>query len=287
MTTCRERTPAFRHRAIPVLAVVIFIFAQVVPPGARAQSDPGATLIAAYCRSLALGNARPKALQSVCQFSLSVQPKLPNYICDEKLQRWSPDPGRLPEMVEAEVAFVDGRESYSNVRINGKSSPTMSSPGNVGISSAGEFGTQLRNLFAPENKAKFKFRKEVNLNAKPALLFAFEIMEGENRSFKVWTIDGTTTRPGYNGSMWVDKSTLRPLRMEMASRPLRSQTGVFHHVSFDTDYREVDLADGSTFLLPHKANVNACLSASMCFRNKLEFSNWRKFAAKSKIIVPE
>lgn len=250
--------------------------------------DPTPAEIAEYCQALAAQTARPQALKSVCEFSLTVQQKLPNYICEEKLKRTAPMTNlarpMLPENIEAQVAFEDGRESYSNIRINGKPSATMDSE-LPSISSAGEFGTQLYSLFSPENKAKFKFKKELVLNSRPALLFEFDIDEDDNHSFKIWDIDGSKTHPGYSGSMWLDKGTLRPMRLLMTSKRTRFRAP-FQDVKFETYYSDVPLADDSTFLLPVKSSVNAC-NPSLCFLNELEFTNCHKFGAKTQILPAE
>jgi hypothetical protein len=149
-----------------------------------------------------------------------------------------------------------------------------------GMGTTGQFGNQLQSLFAPENKARFKFKKEVTLKSRPALLFYFEIRSGNNQSFKVWKIEGRTDRPGYKGSLWVDKSSLRPIRLDMISTELQSQTSL--EVSITTDYGEIPLADGSTFLLPLKSRVVA-----LPFRNDIEFKNCHKFGVKTQILTVE
>jgi hypothetical protein len=55
-------------------------------------------------------------------------------------------------------------------------------------------------------------------------------------------------------------------------------------VETSTDYDFVRLAVGKEFLLPVEAEVLSCeRGTSSCTRNKIEFRNYRKFAADSEV----
>lgn len=285
------------------------LHAQVTPVE---DSDPTP---AQHCANLATGNEHAHALKTVCVFALSFQQKLPNYICDERIKRWdtaadfrNPDNSRmrvnasqatstdfdrrpelrLNEVIDTQVTVEDGKDSYSNTRVNGKPSDKML-PQMPGMLSAGEFGMQLQHLFEPENNARFEFKKEVKVNSRPTLLFEFKIREGDNKSFNVWDVNSIRWEPGYSGSMWVDAKTLQPVRLDIKSTRMPFKT-VIQNVEASTEYGDIALADGTTFLLPIKSTAVACGAKrwdEICFRNELVFTNCHKFRAEAQILSTE
>lgn len=185
-----------------ITSLILLLIALSTPLHAQAPSASGSGLsVAEYCQKLANGNERADALERTCEFSLSLQKKLPNYICDENITRWADSRReRRIDVIDAQVTVEAGKDSYSNIRINGKPTdkPLERMPGML---SAGEFGMQWPSLFAPENEANFTFKKEVKLNFRPTFLFSFEVREGENKSFNVWDLYGREWNPGYKGSV--------------------------------------------------------------------------------------
>jgi hypothetical protein len=249
---------------------------------------------------MASGHEQGEALKNACQYALTVQRALPNYICDETVRRYIGASQSL-DVIEAQVTVIDGADSYSEIRVNG--TPTdIKLLKLTGMWSSGEFGKLVPMLFAPDNRASFVFRKEEKLNSRPALLFSFAIRESENRSFFVWDMGGTIRKPGYAGSLWVDKETHRTIRLQAKSTWVRVQVGTGasarDYVELDTEYRDIPLADGTSFLLPAHSHLTSCreeyryLNTSRqlnttCNHNELEYTSCHKFRAKTKIVGVE
>lgn len=269
----------------------------------RAQNTPDPNSdearVAEYCQALANGHEQAEVLKKACQYALTVQKALPNYICDEKVRRFD-KANRLQDVIDAEVTVMNGRDTYSNIRVDGRHAEIRISQ-LPGIWSSGEFGMLMPLLFAAENKATFKFKKKVQLESRPALLFSFKVLESENRSFFIWNENGIQFTPGYSGSVWLDMETGRAIRVHMLSTRVKSTRT--QYVSISTEYGEAPLKNGLTFLLPHRSSLNACndnvfgsISSTAvnklggqlpCARNELEFTNCRKFRAEAKIAEVE
>lgn len=263
-------------RWVGILVVLTVVLPQLA--GAQAQGTTAANGVSAaqYCQALANGNPQAQALKSVCEFALNLPQRAANYTCDVKLKRSGPigsGGGNLTEYIDARVALKDGGESYSDLRFNGVATDRINSD-MPSIQSAGELNTQIYHLFLPDNKAKFKFNKEVTLNKTPALQFSFEMEEGDNQSFKVWNLDGQKTRPGYKGTLWLDKSSLRPVRLHMVSKPLRFRAP-FDDVRYETDYSEVAAGDPLPVLVPAKSTANAC-ATTFCLHSDMQMVNCQK-----------
>lgn len=268
--------------AIAALSLALLsLHAQTTP-----DSLPKATAVSEYCQSLAAGNKHAEALENTCQFALTVQKVLPNYICQEKIKRSIN--GKSVDLTELQVTSANGEDAYSNIRVDGK--PVKADLFQLpGLWSSGEFGMLLYALFLPENKASFKFIKEERLHYRPALLFTFEIREADNRSFYVWNFYGKKWTPGYSGSLWVDKTSRRPAQIELSSTRVPASNYV-QQLFAKTEYGEIALADDSVFLLPLRSNLKACRNmpwGQSCFRHAVEFTNCHKFGAETKILSVE
>jgi hypothetical protein len=64
------------------------------------------------------------------------------------------------------------------------------------------------------------------------------------------------------------------------------------YAGVDTEYGDVPLMDGTTFLLPLRSSLKSCTDDNRglrvtCARNNLEYTNCHKFRAKTKILTGE
>ncbi len=275
--------------ALVVVAVAVFVPAMAQQPK---PVSPDATTVSEYCQTVASGTKQADALKSACEFALTVQQKFPNYICDLKVTRRDGS-GFLLETTNLQVRVENEKDSYSNVRRDVTSfGDSVETPP---IWSSGEFGMLLTALFVPENKASFKFTKEERLKSGPALAFSFQISDKDNKSFYVWNLNGEKRTPGYSGSIWLDKASYRPVQVQMSSTRVPSK--VIQKMEAKTEYGEIPLADGTVFLLPLRAKVQALafvktgrkglIEREDWISNDLEFSNCHKFRATTKIVSPE
>jgi hypothetical protein len=243
---------------------------------------------------MASGHKQTEALKNACQYALTVQKALPNYICDETVRRFN-QLDWLMDTIETQVTVIEGKDSYSNIRINGNPAQIATSQ-LPGVWSSGEFGMLVPLLFAPDNRATLTFKREERLKSRPALLFDFDIRKPDNRSFFVWNLGGKMLMPGYRGSLWVDKETSRPVRIRAKSTPVEIRevwgSDTREVAEIDTEYDDVPLADGTSFLLPARSRLKSCRHGitnvgTTCNRNELKYTNCHKFRAKAKIVGVE
>lgn len=94
----------------------------------------------------------------------------------------------------------------------------------------------------------------------------------------------------------MDKETHRPIRLKAKSTRVRVQTetgaDARDYVEIDTTYRDIPLANGTSFLLPARSSLMSCREEvrglnTTCNRNILEYTNCHKFRAKAKIVGVE
>ncbi|MGJ5818522.1 hypothetical protein [Paludibaculum fermentans] len=211
---------------------------------------------------------------------------LPNFICDQLTNRYrsktlKPD-WKYQDRVQVELVYVNNREDYRNIRINGKA-VKKGSPEDSGTWSSGEFGTILIDVFHPNTKAVFKVRGSSMAAGVDAKVYDYSVLQ-ENSHWQVRF--GRTVKPAYKGAVWIDPKTARVLRIEMNTRRLPSDYEI-DTVETVVDYGWVNIS-GQRFLLPVKSENLACFRGGFdCVRNEIEFRNYRKFAVESQIITTD
>jgi hypothetical protein len=262
------------------------------PPPVQADGNaPSPQWFDQHCRSLPVGNASPTLLTEVCQFALSVERQFPNFICDQTTDQYEPfvlpsggHAMRHGSVITSTVTYVDGRESYSNVKVDGKH--TGAGPLDVGgMRSQGEFATALRNLFDPGSKTHFSLVRETTFHSQPAMVFDFTV-ELENSHWVVHA-GANVAIPAYHGQLWVTTMPSHIIRLDQDA--IFERNFPYSTLSLVIDYAEVKLGDRGPFTLPVRSKITACRdrSAEDCLRNDIRFGNYRKFTAKAKVLPAE
>lgn len=208
---------------------------------------------------------------------------LPDFICDQRMSRFESDDlgkkWRKEDVVEAELLYLNGEESYRDIRIEGKGAVSEMSQLS-GAWSTGEYGTTLRNLFSIGTEAEFEFREESTEQGRAAYIYDYHVRKERSR----WRIgaDGREITAEYRGAVWIEQETGRALRLESRAVnlpwdfPIRS-------IEQTVDYGTVKIAD-EEYLLPVASESLGCRRLSRsCSNNRLEFLNYRKFTASSSI----
>lgn len=208
---------------------------------------------------------------------------LPNYICTQVTTRYQSET-KTPnwqalDNISAELVYENGKESYRNLQINGKS--TKKSPEETGAWSYGEFGTILADLFSPATAADFHFVRDTTVNRLKSSNYDFNV----DRPHSHWKIAvlGQFLLPAYQGSVTIEKATGHVLRIEMQAKEIPKQFPE-DVVETTVDYDYVSLGTGDKYLLPVHAELLSCERGSYrCQRNTIDFRNYHKFTGESTI----
>jgi hypothetical protein len=187
------------------------------------------------------------------------------------------------DVVSAEVVYENGKESYRNIKINNKliNKPMDQIPGS---SSRGEFGSTLRDLFSPATAADFRYRRDSIAAGLPSAVYDFSV-ERKNSHWET-RIGGQSIFPAYKGSVWIDKKSMRVLRIEMQARSIPEEFPL-NTVEWVVDYEFVRIGTAQ-FLLPvHAENLSCWRGSFTCARNTIDFRNYRKFTSESQIMTTD
>jgi hypothetical protein len=242
------------------------------PPTAPAPADSKRTRSPSPSESLI-----ERAREAAFEFSEN----LPNFICQEMMARYR-QRGREEsplDVVSAEIIYDHGKEGYRNVKIDDR--PTDTSLEEIsGSWSTGEFASTLLSLFSTDTNAQFRSGGASSISGLRAQVYDFEVAKANSR----WTVrfDSQTLVPAYKGSVWVDPSTARVLRIEMQARNIPSDFPM-DTIESAVDYSYVSIG-GTSFLLPvHAESLGCPRGAGDCSHNIIDFRNYHEFKVDVKI----
>lgn len=250
----------------------------VVDSEGRVEREAGGKIIPPAVGDPVIGKAQEVAFEFI--------EKLPNFICDQITMRsisktLKPD-WKLQDRIQVELIYVNGKEDYKNIRINGKALK-KGSPEDTGTWSTGEFGTVLADLYSTNTDAQFTFKKVSDISGVQARLYDFRVKKENSH----WDIRiGRSVKPAFRGSVWIDPATGHTLRIEMNTKSLPTDYEV-DTVETTIDYSWV-LISGKKYLLPTKSENLACFRGTFnCTLNEIDFRNYRKFSVESQILQVE
>jgi len=273
--------------AIPVLTLLLAVCA------ARAASRP-------------LNPDQAKILESVRASALQYTQKLPDFMCTQITHRDvsnlgnfagnltgisgtgaramgvagemppTPSPG---DVIEERLTFIDQRENYTVVSINGRKVSGVDPLQFQGAISTGEFGTDLHNIFDPRSGTTFAWERSGLLHGRQVDIFSFSVPAPRG----AMVVDRDTGRQvvaGYAGRAFVDAVTFQVLRIEYRLElsldfPIRNAVTTI-------EYKPTAIA-GRQYMLPFRSEVRM-QSQTRQFINTIKFRGYHKFVVQSTVL---
>jgi hypothetical protein len=220
--------------------------------------------------------------------AFSFSETLPNYVVKQFTTRYRSDSasrGRTAwqalDIITTDVVYVDGKENYQNIMVNGKPTRDASRPGSW---SEGEFASSLQALLSPASATEFRNKRSVTIVNRAAYKYDYTI----EQPYSAWRIqtEGQTYQPSYTGAIWIDRETLRVLRIEMAARNMPRAFPIDAAES-SIDYDFVLIGDQKYLLPVHSESLGCWRGTAQCWRNVIDFRNYRKYTADTSITFGE
>jgi hypothetical protein len=209
---------------------------------------------------------------------------LPNYVCQEMMARYQsstrPANWQAVDVVSVALVYQDGKEDYRDITINGR--PFRKGMEQMdGAWSTGEFGTMLIDLLSPATAAQFHYRRDERTGGIPTKVYDYTVQR-QNSHWQI-TMGSQTYSPGYKGSLWIDPSNGRVMRIEMQAYGF-PQDFPTDDVESAMDYQYTRLGDAKQYLLPVHAETLSCQRGSdFCSHNVIDFRNYHKYSGESNI----
>ena len=229
-----------------------------------------------------------KIIDAARAYALSYTKQLPNFLCAQVTRRyWDPTSsgswGQLDTITD-KLSYFDQQEHYETISVSGRGNDDLPLSKLGGVTSSGEFGSQMKEIFDPGSHADFSWDHWGKLRAKLQFVFAYRVPQ-QYSHYRMTYNNSMEIVPGYQGLIYIDKETglisrltLEPVNIPSTFPVLSAKT------TLDYDYAEIG---DSVFLLPLRAEListqNTPQYAKLSTRNDIEFRLYRKFGAEAKI----
>jgi len=209
------------------------------PPVVRAQAPPPDSM------------EQADVIAAMREYALSYTAKLPNFLCVQITRRHydAKDPRYRSggDTIQEQINFYEHKENYKVQMHNGASVHNISHDQLGGVTSSGEWGSMLHNIFTPENGAQFDWDHWGTLRGKPMYVFAYRIEKDRGYSM----LDRETHREytsAYTGLVYADKESREIQRITLKTVEIPSDFTV-KDVALTLDYKATDIS-GHVYTLP-------------------------------------
>lgn len=210
---------------------------------------------------------------------------LPDIVCLQTTERFTLDRRQLwqrEEFSQAELTIEQGEERYQLLSVNGKP-PRDAKPAAAHLQgSSGEFLSAVRRLFDSASKAEFRQRGTREERGRKQCRYDFRILQA-NSQWYVGPDPGY--RPAYSGTIRIDADDGSLSRIDMKANAFPARLAI-RLATIQTEFESVAL-DGVPHLMPSRSEVVVFASWGYAERRLIKYSNYRRFAARSRLIPGE
>jgi len=210
---------------------------------------------------------------------------LPNFICVQVTRR-DVDRGGTGkswyhvDTITSKLSYNGHQEDYEVIMKNDQPVTNVKLEQLGGTVSAGEFGTMMSEIFAPETQARFEWDHWATLRGRRTYVFAYDI-EQQFSQYHMKEVDtGQEIVPAYRGLVYIDRETKMITKLTLNPYNIPSDFPV-HEASESLDYDFQTIGDAH-YMLPLKAVLTSKLTRYMT-KNDIEFRLYRKFETGSTI----
>ena len=162
--------------------------------------------------------------------------------------------------------------------VNGKKAVGIGHSQLYGMISAGEFGSALHEIFAPQSHAVFTRDRMATLRGRNVYVFGFRVPAEHGATVMLRGPDMQVT-VAYGGQVFVDAETMNVLRIKST---LELPANAFlRKGESNVDYEPVEIA-GKSYNLPFHSKV-LLQDKKYFYVNRIDFKNYQKFAVESTI----
>jgi hypothetical protein len=231
-------------------------------------------------------------IDDVRKYALNYSQNLPDYICTQVTRRYAaPVPGsrnggprgsdpswQLQDTLTIRLSYFEQKEDYKLIMVNNNVvQQDYTKLG--GTTSAGDFGSMMREIFEPATGTRFTWDHWGKLRGRLTYVFAYRVAQERSQ----WHIDYERKQDivtAYQGLVDVDIETRRVLRVTLKAIDIPASFPV-HQAETTLDYDYQMLSD-QQFLLPLKGEVQLA-GDDVLTKNDNEFRLYHKYSADSAI----
>ncbi len=224
-----------------------------------------------------------RILNAVRTYASDYTKRLPDFICTQVTRRYLSETkhaswNQRPQVIVARLSFFGQREDYKVISVNGKPS-TVEMDELGGAVSRGEFGTQVKMLFAPSCRAGFTWKRWARLRNRRMHVYAYSIQRA-NSQWHIKYDQRNSAAAGYKGLIYVDGD------MEMLAKVTAETDDIPPKIPILKAWTELDYdfarIGGNQYLLPLRSQTRM-RTAREEYQIEMEFRDYRKFGSESTI----
>ena len=153
-----------------------------------------------------------------------------------------------------------------------------------GLTSTGEFGTTLRNLFSPALDARFEYIDETLISGRDVRVYSYSV--AEKHSDWQLTAGSESCKPGYRGRVWIDKSGSWVWRIRHYADSELCHGFPWRSIAVDISFDFVRIREQGPYLLPSVSSVTVCeKNVPDCSWNLIQFTNYHRFIGEGRLIA--
>jgi hypothetical protein len=235
------------------------------------------------------------------QKSLAYARSLPDFVCTEIVSRYQlgsvpgrrvaagigativdPIPGWSPlDKLTVSLSYFQGHEAHELKLLNGEPTDRGVHSGDLGVTSTGEFGGILRNIFDPVSQTSFHWKSWKDADSRTVAVYVYEV-ERAHSTYFVETGQRDKMRRvvvGFHGTLEIDRDTGEVVHLDHVADHVPSEPDIKAVTAVDYDVIEVA---GNRYLLPVKSETRLD-RRSGAWKNEAEFRDYRKFEVGSKM----
>ena len=225
-----------------------------------------------------------KIIEQTREYAMNYTKQLPNFICVQVTRRDSDPTGTgnnwyHGDTITARLSY-NGFENYEVILHNNQpvtNGKDMRQFG--GMSSEGEFGSMMKEIFEPDSHAQFSWDHWGRLRGRKTYVFAYDIQQ-EYSKYRVEADDKLAIIPAYRGLVYIDEDTKMVVKIVMTPYDMPS-TFPIHDITSSLDY-DLETIGDQQYMLPLKSVLISKRDRQMS-KNDIEFRLYRKFGTESSI----
>jgi len=232
-------------------------------------------------------------IDAVRTYALDYSHSLPDFICTQVTRRYyaappgtrygGPEGGdpsyRLSDTLTIRLSFVDQKEDYKPVMVNGAlTNQDYKSLGGTLVS--GDFGSMMNEIFERRTEARFEWARWATLRGKLAMAFGYHVDQSRSQWHITYDTGNLDIVPAYHGLVFVDPKSHEVVRLTQEAENIPAGFPV-HAVETILDYDYEDIS-GHTFLLPMKDETLSRLDDALS-KLDTEFHSYHKYSAESEL----
>jgi hypothetical protein len=229
-------------------------------------------------------------LEDARAYALQYSEQLPNFICTQVTRREISRNNHFAmmattesvnhDLIEEQLTFLNGRESYKVLSLNGKAATGLVHLQIGGAISTGEFGTIFSQVFANDSHTIFTWDRETSTRGHRVLAFKFHVPR-EAGATVIDRESNTAMVAPFSGRVLIDPETFAVL--EISSTLELPASFRIRNVERKILYAEQDIA-GKSYNLPIHCEIHM-QEGNLVFDNSIDFKDYHRFTSESTIHV--